>query len=62
MKPDENGTTRSEAEDVRVEVLEELLVRLRRFRGKLRTIRKLIAEHLAPDKDPSVRPPLRRTL
>ena len=50
---------RSEAEDVRVEALEELLAGLRRFPDKLRLVRDVIARQLSPANDPTVRAPVR---
>ena len=50
---------RSDAEDVRVEALEELLAGLRRFPNKLRLVRDLIAQQLSPENDPTVRAPVK---
>ena len=49
---DNTDPHRTEAEDVRIEALEELLAGTRRFPDKLRLVRELLVKQLAPEADP----------
>ena len=58
MSRDENAKKgNTEAGDVRVEVLEEVLSALERFPDSLRMVRVFIAEQLAPENDPAIQLP-----
>ena len=59
MKNSSESIHRSDAQDARVEALEELLAGLRRFPDKLRLVRDVIAQQLSPENDPTVRAPVR---